>query len=120
MSVTIFTSAAEVLVGRTPNGSSAIKVFFANLPRSTLKRYEASQPFNLETDGAILESVGPGGVVLEIIDFDELKSLFPNTTGSHLCQLTGVGTHNEQCKNQNCPGRCTMHSWPKYCSCEGA
>ena len=120
MNVTIFTSATEISISRAPTGVSLIKVLFKNLPGSTLKRHEATQPYDLQTDGAIIESFGPGGVTLEIIDFNGLKSRFPNTTGSHLCHLTGVGTGNEQCQDQNCPGKCKMHPWPKYCSCEAS
>jgi hypothetical protein len=119
MNVTIFTWATEVSISRAPGGDSTIIVLFKDLPGGTLKRYEASQPFDLQTDGAVIESFGPGGVTLEIIDFNELKSRFPNTTGSHLCHVTG-GTGNEQCKNRNCPGKCKIHFWPKHCSCEAA
>jgi hypothetical protein len=118
MSITIFTS-AQVIIGRTARGTSSVKVLFNNLPGTSLGRYDVAEPYELETDGAIIETFGPRGTTtLEIIDFVELKKRFPNVTGSHLCILTGVGTDNEKCENRNCSGRCKMHSWPKYCTCE--
>jgi hypothetical protein len=84
MSVTLFTSAA-VKISRMGEVTD-IKAFFGGSVGGSLKKYVEEEPFQLETDGAVIESRGKGGTTLEIIDFQEFKSRFPELpTGTHFC-----------------------------------
>jgi hypothetical protein len=126
MNVTFFTT-AQVVISPGPGGSTEVKVLFSNVLQGSLAKYSVNVPYQLETDGAVIESYGPGGVTLEIIDINEFKSRFPDhvaanvrlANATHFCRLTGVGTGKESCVSQNCDsGVCNMHAYPKYCSCD--
>jgi hypothetical protein len=119
MSVTVFTS-ARVKIGRSKEFTS-IEAFFGGWKPEGLGKYLAEEPFHLVTDGAVIESKGKGGTTLEIIDFEEFKSRFPQlATGSHFCVVSGIGTGKQHCVPRNCPdpGVCTLQPWPIYCTCD--
>jgi hypothetical protein len=96
-----------------------IKALFGDGKGGRLKKYVETEPFQLETDGALIESKGKSGTTLEIIGFQEFKSRFPKlATGTHFCHVSGIGTGKEHCLPGDCPGVCTLHAWPVYCSCD--
>jgi hypothetical protein len=118
MRVTVLT-AAPVSMKQLGNRTDVQVLFAPSLRYSGKKQYVLPESFQLETNGAIIESIDPPGKTLEIIDFDEFKSRFPrHATGTHFCYLTGVGTAEERCDDRECSGICTMHPNPKYCSCD--
>jgi len=134
--ITLLTRARSVDIleareGRTDR--TDVKVFFLDRPGyEARRRYSIPEPFQLETDGAIIQSNGwlpfiarrPRGhwgrKILWIIDFLEFKSYFPErATGTHFCRVAGIGTDNEHCVSDNCPRPCKMHVYPEiFCSCD--
>jgi hypothetical protein len=95
VNLTLFTRAPHVVISPPdPNRNQRnVEVFFRGKPPQSLEKYLIEQPWQLETDGAVIESRGQGGITLEIIDFGEFKSRFHAlAAGSHFCELKGVGT----------------------------
>jgi hypothetical protein len=121
MTVTLVTS-ASVEMRRIDNRTDVKALFIPRIPEQPAPpktTHVPPEPFLLETNGAIIESAHPEGKRLEIIDFYEFKSRFPQyRTGSHFCYLTGVGTDDERCDDRDCSGVCVLHPNPKFCSCD--
>jgi hypothetical protein len=77
----------------------------------------------IRTNGAVVESKGPTGSVIEIIGLGELKKRFPKIVKENpnleraygLCILTGPPYN---CDKGTCTGSCTLHNIPVYCSCD--
>jgi hypothetical protein len=133
--ITVLTRAADVSVStpQAEGGRTYVKVLFHDQPGGdSLRDYAVPEPFELETDGAIIQpngwftliarspEIAPERKILWIIDLREFKSLFPGTaTGDHLCIVAGIGTDNERCVSDNCPHPCKMHVYPGiFCSCD--
>jgi hypothetical protein len=111
-------AAAGVKIDRSKE-VTYIEAFFGDWKTKDLRKYVAEKPFQLQTDGAVIESKGKGGTTLEIIDFQEFKSRFPGlATGTHFCVVSGIGTGKQHCVPGNCPGVCTLQPWPIYCTCD--
>jgi hypothetical protein len=122
MSITIFTDGAT---GYSKNADRAdvFRIEFgADKPR-TLQRHELPAGTRLETNGAIAESFGRGGTVLEIISLDELQGRFSNekivSEASGSCRL-GTDDHGMiHCDQGTCSGGCTLKHFLffTWCSC---
>jgi hypothetical protein len=114
MSITIFTAGATEL-GKAPDGYDVFRIQFERSRTGTLQRHELPDGHRLETNGAVAESMGRGGPVLEIISLDELQSrspderLSPRATGS--CTMA----YDEQglltCASVSCTGSCVRKTF---------
>jgi hypothetical protein len=137
--ITVITRATDVYISarQAEGGRTYVKVLFHDQPGHEFPRdYAVPEPFELETDGAIIQPNGwlpftpfiarwpeivREGNILWIIDLREFKARFPATaTGDHFCIVAGIGTDNERCVSDNCPHPCKMHVYPGiFCSCDG-
>src|SRR5262249_48311795 len=122
-------TSASVETGRSDNRPD-FKFIFPPQPQPAREKtlYLLPEPFQLETNGAIINIntaqipvniKGDWSKVWEIVDFHEFKVRFPGyRSGTHFCYLTGVGTKHEGCDDRNCSGICNMNDYPKFCSCD--
>lgn len=124
MSITIFTSGATDL-GKTSDGYDVFRIRFEKDRPGTLQRHELPDGHRLETDGAVRESAGRGGPVLEVISLEELQTRFPDQTVSSRatgsCSLIYDDTGLLTCASTSCSGSCRMKTFLwifSYCSCE--
>jgi hypothetical protein len=122
MSITIF-SDGTAGYRKNADGVDVFRIeFSADKPR-TLQRHELPAGTRLETNGAIAESFGRGGSVLEIISLDELQARFSDekivSEASGSCRL-GTDDHGiTRCDQGTCSGGCTLKQivfWT-WCSC---
>jgi dipeptidyl aminopeptidase/acylaminoacyl peptidase len=75
MNVTIISS-GKVTITQAANGENQVKVEVGG-SGGRLQRHTTAKPYSLETNGAIVESFGPAGVTLEILDYSEYQQRFP-------------------------------------------
>ena len=123
MSTTIFTSGTTDL-GKTSDGYDVFRIRFEKETPGTLQRHELPDGHRLETNGAVRESAGRGGPVLEVISLDELQTRFPDETVSTRatgsCSLIYDDTGLLVCASASCSGSCVLKKvlWIfAYCSC---
>jgi len=122
MNVTIIRS-GKVTLSQAANGENQVKVEVGG-SGGRLQRHTTAQPYSLETNGAIVESFGPGGVTLEILDYSEYQQRFPQwaaadsahaAAGFWVLKQNPNGTY--YCEKGTCTGSCTLYNFPVRCSC---
>lgn len=123
MSVTVFTT-GSVEDAKGEDGVAVLRIDCdASGSAGPYRRYELPEGGRIETNGAVSESFGRGGSVLEVIGLGELRlrgaedELKKEAGGS--CRMTYDEHGLIVCDQGSCSGSCVLKTWFifSWCSC---
>lgn len=124
--ITIITS-GKVSIQKGPDGKNNISIDFETSHGSKPKTYKSSEPYTLNTVGAVRETKTKEGLQLEVLSVKQFQAKFPKLSQGKGKSENPCGFMNNGgfkfCFDPECPHmppswHCVLHAAGNYCACE--